>query len=70
MTYKLIMAYDGTNYHGWQRQKNGITVQEVLENVLSQMFGKETVVNDTMDSQAARDIINKCRENYIEKYCK
>jgi tRNA pseudouridine38-40 synthase len=44
MTYKLIMAYDGTNYHGWQRQKNGITVQEVLENVLSQMFGKETVV--------------------------
>ena len=44
MTYKLIMAYDGTNYHGWQRQKNGITVQEVLENVLSQIFGKETVV--------------------------
>ena len=44
MTYKLTMAYDGTNYHGWQRQKNGITVQEVLENILSQIFGKETAV--------------------------
>ena len=44
MTYKMTLAYDGTNYHGWQRQKNGITIQEVLENVLSEMFGKETVV--------------------------
>lgn len=44
MTYKLTMAYDGTGYHGWQRQKNGITVQEVLEDILCKMFGKETVV--------------------------
>ena len=28
---KLILEYDGTAYHGWQRQKNGITIQEVLE---------------------------------------
>ena len=27
---KLIVAYDGTNYCGWQVQPNGITVQEVL----------------------------------------
>lgn len=39
------------------------TVYKNLEN-------KDTVVNDTMDSAAAKDIINKCRENYIEKYCK
>ena len=44
MTYKLTIAYDGTNYHGWQRQKNGITVQEVLEGIISDMFGIETVV--------------------------
>lgn len=44
MTYKLTISYDGTLYHGWQRQKNGITVQEVLENTLSQIFGKETAV--------------------------
>lgn len=44
MTYKLTLAYDGTNYHGWQRQKNGITVQEVMEDVLSRVFGKEITV--------------------------
>lgn len=44
MTYKLTMAYDGTLYHGWQRQKNGITVQEILEKAVSDMFGKETVI--------------------------
>lgn len=44
MNYKLTMAYDGTNYHGWQRQKNGITVQEVLEKTLTGIFGKEITV--------------------------
>ncbi len=44
MTYKLTMAYDGTNYHGWQVQKNGITVQEVLEGLLEKVFGKPTAV--------------------------
>lgn len=28
--YKLTIAYDGTNYHGWQIQPNGVTIQEVL----------------------------------------
>ena len=39
---KLIVAYDGTNYCGWQVQPNGITVQEVLNRALSDLFGKET----------------------------
>ncbi len=44
MTYKLTIAYDGTNYHGWQRQKNGITVQEVIEEVLEKIFKAPTAV--------------------------
>ncbi len=44
MTYKMTLAYDGTEYHGWQRQKNGITIQEVLEGCLEKIFGKETTV--------------------------
>ena len=28
---KIVVAYDGTNYCGWQVQPNGLSVQEVLE---------------------------------------
>ncbi len=34
---RLVVAYDGARYHGWQRQKNGLTVQEVLEGRLQMM---------------------------------
>ena len=30
-TLKLTVAYDGTNYVGWQRQLNGVSIQQVLE---------------------------------------
>ena len=30
----LLVQYDGSNYSGWQRQKNAITVQEILETAL------------------------------------
>jgi len=34
---RLVVSYDGTRYHGWQRQKNGLTIQEVLEERLQVM---------------------------------
>ena len=37
---KLTVAYDGTNYCGWQVQPNGITVQEVLNQCLSEFTGE------------------------------
>jgi tRNA pseudouridine38-40 synthase len=33
--YFIQLAYDGTNYHGWQIQKNAVSVQEVLNEKLS-----------------------------------
>lgn len=36
---KLTIAYDGTAYHGFQRQANALTVQEVLEERLAKLFG-------------------------------
>ncbi len=35
---KLTLAYDGTNYHGYQLQSNAITVQEKLENALNYVY--------------------------------
>lgn len=41
---KLTIAYDGTNYCGWQIQPNGITIEEVLNNTLSKMTGEHIQV--------------------------
>ncbi len=38
MTIKLIIAYDGTTYDGWQRNHKKDTVQGRIENVLSKHF--------------------------------
>ncbi len=37
----LVVAYDGTNYCGWQTQPNGITVQGVLNDTLSDLLGEK-----------------------------
>ena len=35
---KLTVAYDGTHYKGWQVQKNGVTVQQRIEEALQRLF--------------------------------
>ncbi len=35
--YKLVIEYDGTDYVGWQRQANGLAVQEVIETALKKL---------------------------------
>ena len=42
ITYQIIVEYLGTNFVGWQIQKNGLSVQEALEIVLSK-FLKEKI---------------------------
>lgn len=44
MKYVLMLAYDGTEYGGWQVQKNKVSVQEKLEAALLQVLGKKTRV--------------------------
>src|SRR6185295_13769264 len=38
-TFKLTLAYDGTNYVGWQRQANGLSVQQVIEEACAPLVG-------------------------------
>ena len=42
MNIKLNLQYDGTEYHGWQIQKNAPTVQETVTRALEKITG-ETV---------------------------
>jgi len=43
-TLALTLAYEGTSFLGWQRQKEGRTVQATLEKALSQIFQRKIQV--------------------------
>lgn len=43
--YKMTVAYDGTNYSGWQIQPNGVSIQELLEKYLKLLTRKEVHVH-------------------------
>ncbi len=44
LTYQIIVEYLGTNFVGWQIQKNGLSVQEVLQRVLSKFLKEKIIV--------------------------
>lgn len=41
MRYFIRLAYNGANYHGWQRQPNAVTIQEVLEENFAKLLRYE-----------------------------
>jgi tRNA pseudouridine38-40 synthase len=41
---KIVLEYDGENYQGWQRQSHAPSIQKTLEDILSQVLEKPTVV--------------------------
>ena len=44
MRFKLIVEYDGTDYHGWQIQPDGPTIQGVLEDAIRRMLAESVRV--------------------------
>lgn len=67
----LTISYDGTDYHGWQIQPNGITVQQVLEESLTKLLGVKTSVSGCSRTDAgvhAREFCLhlNCAENIPE----
>lgn len=41
---RLVVAYDGTNYHGWQMQNNGNTIENELNKALSELLNEKIEV--------------------------
>ena len=40
----LVLAYDGTNYHGWQRQPEVVTVEQKVREALEKILDHETTI--------------------------
>lgn len=43
--FKVKMAYNGAQYHGYQRQNNGVTVQQTVEEALGRLLGEDVIIN-------------------------
>jgi len=41
---KIVIEYDGTRYCGWQRQKNGVSIQETIEKAIEKVTGEKTEI--------------------------
>ena len=44
MTIRLNIQYEGSRYHGWQRQPNDMTIQQLIEEAITQLSGESTTV--------------------------
>ena len=42
--FKIIIEYDGTDYVGWQRQDNGPSIQEAIENAIFKLTAEKVIV--------------------------
>ncbi|MBF0274699.1 MAG: tRNA pseudouridine(38-40) synthase TruA [Nitrospinae bacterium] len=44
MRIKLTLSYDGTNYHGWQVQPDGETIQSTLQKAIEKIVGENSII--------------------------
>lgn len=58
---KMIVAYDGTNYSGWQFQNNAVTIEQKLNEALTDLLGEEiTVVGASRTDAGVHSLGNVC----------
>ena len=64
--YLIKVEYDGTKYVGWQYQKNGISVQEVIEKKLKKYFKKKIRIIGAGRTDKGVHALGQCANFLIE----
>lgn len=59
MRYLMTFSYDGTNFNGYQKQKNERTVQQEIENVLSKIFNTNITISASGRTDSKVHAINQ-----------
>jgi len=66
-TFKLTLAYDGTNYVGWQRQAAGTSVQGLIEEALRELDGREVVLHGAGRTDAGVHALGQVASCVLER---
>ncbi|HRS88716.1 MAG TPA: tRNA pseudouridine(38-40) synthase TruA [Smithellaceae bacterium] len=57
--FKIVVEYDGSAYRGWQRQKNGLSIQQVLEEAIKKITGQKVSVIGSGRTDAGVHALNQ-----------
>ncbi|MCX5848396.1 MAG: tRNA pseudouridine(38-40) synthase TruA [Deltaproteobacteria bacterium] len=57
--FKMIVEYDGTAYCGWQRQENGTSIQQLLEEAIKLITGQKVAVIGSGRTDAGVHALNQ-----------
>jgi tRNA pseudouridine38-40 synthase len=67
MNYRLMLQYDGTDFHGWQMQGELRTVQGELQRILSLIEGREVVVHGSGRTDAGVHAEGQVANAYLDR---
>jgi tRNA pseudouridine38-40 synthase len=65
--YKLLIEYDGTSFVGWQFQKNGLSIQEVLQKAIFNLSKEKVIVTGAGRTDAGVHALAKVAHFYLKK---
>lgn len=68
MRYKILIAYDGTSYHGWQQQQDLPTIAGILQNSFLQVFGKAIKILGTSRTDAGVHALGQVATFDVEQF--
>ena len=66
--YKITIEYDGTGFVGWQRQDNGISVQQLIEEAIEKLTGNKNIISGAGRTDAGVHAKGQTASFELEKY--